>query len=43
VVLFSHASDPQLCAQRGADVTILRRPRLEELSVDEVEAALRLR
>jgi ADP-heptose:LPS heptosyltransferase len=43
VVLYSHASDPELCAQRGPDVTILRRPRLEELSVDEVEAALRLR
>ena len=43
VVLYSDASDPELCAQRGPDVTILRRPRLEELSVDEVEAALRLR
>jgi hypothetical protein len=43
VVSFSHASDPELCAQRGPDLTILRRPRLEELSVDEVEAALRLR
>ena len=43
VVLYSHASDPEFCAQRGPDVTILRRPRLEELSVDEVEAALRLR
>lgn len=43
LVLFSHASDPALCAQRGSDVTILRRPSLEELGVDEVEAALRLR
>ncbi len=43
VVLFSHASDPALCAQRGPAVTILRRPRLDGLSVDEVEAALRLR
>ncbi len=43
VVLFSHASDPELCAQRGADVTILRRQPLEALPVDEVEAALRLR
>jgi hypothetical protein len=43
VVLFSHASDPELCAQRGPDVTILRRSTLDELSVDEVEAALRLR
>jgi ADP-heptose:LPS heptosyltransferase len=43
VALFSHASDPELCGQRGADVTILRRPSLDDLSVDEVEAALRLR
>jgi ADP-heptose:LPS heptosyltransferase len=43
VVLFSHASDPELCAQRGPDVTILRRSTLDKLSVDEVEAALRLR
>lgn len=43
VVLFSKASDPELCGQRGADVTILRRPSLDELSIDEVEAALRLR
>lgn len=43
VVLFSHASDPDLCGQRGPDVTILRRQPLGELSVDEVEASLRLR
>jgi len=43
VVLFSKASDPELCGQRGTDVTILRRPSLDELSVDEVEAALHLR
>jgi len=43
LVLFSHASDPELCGQRGADVTILRRQPLGDLSVDEVEAALRLR
>lgn len=36
VVLYSHASDPALCAQRGPDVTILREPSLSELSVDEV-------
>ncbi len=42
VVLFSNASDPALCAQRGPDVTILRRPLLDGLDVDEVEAALRL-
>lgn len=39
VVLYSHESDPALCAQRGADVTILRRPRLDALTVDEVAAA----
>lgn len=43
VVLFSQASDPELCGQRGADVTILRRPLLDDLGVDEVEAALHLR
>ena len=36
VVLYSHESDPELCAQRGSDVQILRRERLQELSVDEV-------
>jgi ADP-heptose:LPS heptosyltransferase len=40
VVLYSHASDPALCAQRGRDVTILRRPSLADISVDEVCAAL---
>jgi len=40
VVLYSHASDPALCAQRGANVTILRRQSLDELSVEEVYAAL---
>jgi ADP-heptose:LPS heptosyltransferase len=43
VVLFSRASDPELCGQRGPDVTIVRRQPLDELSVDEVEANLRLR
>lgn len=42
VVLYSDASDPALCGQRGADVTILRRRLLTALDVDEVEAALRL-
>ena len=42
VVLYSLASDPALCAQQGPDVTILRRDTLDELSVDEVEAALKL-
>ena len=43
VVLYSHASDPTLCAQRGADVRIIRRPSLGELSTEEVEAQLTLR
>lgn len=40
VVLYSHASDPALCAQRGSNVTILRRPSLTEVGIDEVCAAL---
>ena len=40
VVLYSRESDPALCAQRGPAVTILRRERLAELSVDEVMGAL---
>jgi len=43
LALFSQFSDPALCAPRGADVQILRRPLLGDLEVDEVEAALRLR
>ena len=43
VVVFSKASDPELCGQRGPDVTLLQRPSLDDLSVDEVEAALHLR
>lgn len=39
VVLFSHESDPALCAPRG-NVTVLRRPALAELAAGEVEAAL---
>lgn len=39
LVLYSEESDPALCAQRGPSVTILRKPRLSELSVDEVAAA----
>lgn len=35
-VLYSHASDPALCAQRGPAVTILREPSLADLSVDAV-------
>lgn len=43
LVLFAEASDPALCAPRGTDVSILRRPSLADLPVTEVEAALRLR
>lgn len=43
LVLFSGASDPALCGQRGPDVAILRRSDLRDLPVDEVEAAVRLR
>lgn len=35
-VLYSHASDPALCAQRGQDVTLLRRNLLDNLSVEDV-------
>jgi ADP-heptose:LPS heptosyltransferase len=37
-VLFSKASDPALTAPRGPDVTVLQRPDLADLSVDEVIA-----
>jgi ADP-heptose:LPS heptosyltransferase len=40
VVLFSEASDPALCAQRGSAVTILRRQSLSDLSSQEVLAEL---
>ncbi len=43
VALFSHASDPALCAPRGPDgfgVVVLRRPDLAGLLPDEVLAAL---
>ncbi len=40
VVLFSNASDPALCAQRGLAVKILQRPALGALSVDKVEAVI---
>lgn len=35
-VLYSHASDPALCGQRGPDVTILRERDLADLSVESV-------
>ncbi len=44
LVLFSAESDPSLCAPRpgatGGRVLVLRRPSLDTLSVDEVEAGL---
>lgn len=39
VVLFSHESDPSLCAPRGR-VTVLRRPGLGQLTMAEVAEAL---
>lgn len=36
VALYSHASDPALCAQRGPQVTILREARLSDLMLDSV-------
>ena len=40
VVLYSHDSDPALCAQRGPEVSILRRFTLDSLKVTTVVAAL---
>jgi ADP-heptose:LPS heptosyltransferase len=40
VVLYSQASDPALCGQRGPCVDILRRPDLADLEAAEVLAAL---
>lgn len=42
VVLYSQASDPALCGQRGADVTFLRKRHLIDAKVDEVLAKLDL-
>jgi ADP-heptose:LPS heptosyltransferase len=42
VVLFSSDSDPALCAPRGDRVTVLRRERLDQLPVEDVQAALSL-
>ena len=36
VVLYSHASDPALCAQRGSQVTILREAQLSDLTLVDV-------
>lgn len=40
LVLFSRDSDPALCAPRGRWVSVLRRPDLARLTVDEVIAAI---
>ena len=40
LVLYSSASNPALCAQRGDTVTILRREDLQDLSVTDVAIAL---
>ncbi len=40
VVLFSHASNPELCAPRGEHVTILREPDLQTLLPERVLACL---
>jgi ADP-heptose:LPS heptosyltransferase len=40
VVLFSHDSDPALCAPRGPDVRVLRRPDLNALPITSVLAEL---
>ncbi len=37
VVLFSHASDPALCGQRGPYVTYIRKPSLDDVTVEEVK------
>ena len=41
VVLFSDSSDPALCAPRGGRVSVLQRPRLQDLDVQTVFTAAR--
>jgi ADP-heptose:LPS heptosyltransferase len=43
LVLYSLASNPTLCAQRGSYVRILQKPNLADVGVEEVEAQLTLR
>ncbi|NVK19566.1 MAG: glycosyltransferase family 9 protein [Methylocystaceae bacterium] len=40
VVLYSKASDPELCGQRGPNVTIVRKDSLNDLDVDTVIQAI---
>ncbi len=42
VVLYSYASDPQLCGQRGKKISHIRKPRLTDVAVDQVMAELDL-
>lgn len=42
IVLYSHASDPALCGQRGPKVTILRKEKLPDISVEDVLEAAQL-
>ena len=42
LVLFSSSSDPDLCAPRGSQVSILQRGNLADLPVDEVAQALNI-
>jgi ADP-heptose:LPS heptosyltransferase len=39
VVLYSHASDPALCGQRGPHVTYMRKPQLDDITVEKVKEA----
>lgn len=43
VVLFGAASNPDLCAPRGRGVRILHKPNIDDITVDEVLAALPIR
>ena len=43
VVLYAPEADPALCAQRGPDVTSVRRERLADLSQEEVAGAVKIR
>ncbi|MBL94079.1 MAG: hypothetical protein CFH06_00068 [Alphaproteobacteria bacterium MarineAlpha3_Bin5] len=41
VVLYSNASNPNLCAPRGLDVRVLQKPNISDISVEEVLTALK--
>ena len=42
IVLYSGASDPLLCAQRGSHVQIIRKDQLADIDIEEVEGKLTL-